>query len=283
MRIKMPAHILAMCLCFGGVAMAQAKQLELERLFADPALSGATPRSLTMAPDGSRVTYLKGKAEDANRLDLWQYHIKDGKHSLLVDADSLVTGAEILSDEEKARRERMRLFASGIISYSWSKNSDALLFPLNGDLYYYELSGKAAKKLTNTSEFETDATISPNGRYVAFIRAQNLFVLDIASGKETQLTFDGGGEIKNGMAEFVAQEEMGRMTGYWWAPDDSKIAFTRTDESAVAEVVRNEIYADEIKLFNQRYPYTGTANAKIQLGVVSLADGKVNWLPHGDN
>lgn len=280
--LKIPLYAV-LGLLAGGVTMTQAKQLELERLFADPALSGTTPRNLTMAPDGSRVTYLKGKANDANRLDLWQYHIKEAKHSLLVDADSLVSGAETLSDEEKARRERMRLFASGIISYSWSKHADALLFPLNGDLYYYQLATKKATKLTNTEAFETDATISPNGRYVAFIREQNLFVLEIASGKETQLTFDGGGVIKNGMAEFVAQEEMGRMTGYWWAPDDSKIAFTRTDESAVAEVVRNEIYADEIKLFNQRYPYTGTANAKIQLGVVSLADGKVNWLPHGDN
>jgi dipeptidyl-peptidase 4 len=268
---------------FGGSPMSQAKQLELERLFADPALSGATPRSLTMAPDGSRVTYLKGKERDANRLDLWEYHIKDAKHRLLVDADSLVSGTETLSDEEKARRERLRLFASGIISYSWAKNSQALLFPLNGDLYYYQLSSKKAKKLTNTSEFETDATISPGGRYIAFIRNQNLFVLDIASGSETQLTFDGGGVIKNGMAEFVAQEEMGRMTGYWWAPDDSKIAFTRTDESGVAEVVRNEIYADEIKLFKQRYPYTGSANAKIQLGVVALNDGSVTWLSHGTN
>lgn len=283
MRIKIPRYLLVVCLLMGASVVAEAKQLELERLFADPALSGATPRSLTMAPDGSRVTYLKGKATDANRLDLWEYHIKEAKHRLLVDADSLVTGDEVLSDEEKARRERMRLFASGIISYSWAKNSDALLFPLNGDLYYYQLKGKKAKKLTNTAEFETDATISPSGRSVAFIRNQNLFVLDIASGKETQLTTDGAGVIKNGMAEFVAQEEMGRMTGYWWAPDDSKIAFIRSDESQVAEVVRNEIYADEIKLFNQRYPYTGSANAKVELGVVSLADGKVTWLSHGDN
>lgn len=82
MRIKMPAQLLAICLCFGGGAMAQAKQLELERLFADPALSGATPRALAMAPDGSRVTYLKGKAEDANRLDLWEFNIKAAKHRL---------------------------------------------------------------------------------------------------------------------------------------------------------------------------------------------------------
>lgn len=283
MQLKWPRYLFALSLMFGGSAMSQAKELELERLFADPALSGTTPRALTMAPDGSRVTYLKGKAEDANRLDLWQYHIKLAKHSLLVDADSLISGAETLSDEEKARRERLRLFASGIISYSWAKNSDALLFPLNGDLYYYQLEKKQAKKLTDTSAFETDATISPGGRYVAFIREQNLFVLEIATGKEKQLTFDGGGTIKNGMAEFVAQEEMGRMTGYWWAPDDSKIAFTRTDESGVAEVVRNEIYADEIKLFNQRYPYTGTANATIQLGVVNLADNQIDWLPHGEN
>jgi dipeptidyl-peptidase 4 len=283
MRINMAGCLLAVYLLIGGGVMAQAKQLELARLFADPALSGASPRALTMAPDGSRVTYLKGKPEDADRLDLWEYHIKDAKHRLLVDADSLVSGAEVLSDEEKARRERMRLFASGIISYSWSKNSDALLFPLNGDLYYYQLSNAKATKLTDTDDFETDATISPTGKKVAFIRQQNLFVLDIATGKETQLTHDGGGVIKNGMAEFVAQEEMDRMTGYWWAPDDSKIAFTRIDESAVAEVVRNEIYADEIKLFNQRYPYTGTANVKIQLGVIDLTTAKTSWISHGDN
>ncbi|OEY71053.1 peptidase S9 [Rheinheimera salexigens] len=279
----MLSWLVALYLLIGGGGMAAANQLELARLFADPALSGTTPRSLTMAPDGSRVTYLKGKPDDADRLDLWEYHIKDAEHRLLVDADSLVSGDEVLSDEEKARRERMRLFATGIISYSWSKNSDALLFPLNGDLYYYQLSNAKAKKLTDTAEFETDATISPTGKKVAFIRQQNLFILDIASGKETQLTKDGGGVIKNGMAEFVAQEEMDRMTGYWWSPDDSKIAFTRIDESGVAEVVRNEIYADEIKLFNQRYPYTGTANVKIQLAVIDLNSAKTSWISHGAN
>ncbi len=261
----------------------QASQLPLDRIFADPALSGTTPKSLSYSPDGSRVTYLKGKTTDANRLDLWQYQIKTGKHSLLVDSDALFSGPEVLSDEEKARRERLRLFASGIVSYSWAKDGKALLFPLNGDLYYFDLAKKKSKKLTETKEFETDAQISPKGRFVSFVREQNLYVLDLQSGQETQLTKDGQGPIKNGMAEFVAQEEMGRMTGYWWAPDDSKIAFTQFDDSGVAEVVRNEIYADEIKLVNQRYPYAGAANVKIKLGVVSLAGAAVNWLDHGKN
>ena len=263
-------------------ATAQANvNLPLERLFAEPALSGTAPRSLSFSPDGSRVTYLKGKDTDANRLDLWQYQIKSGQHSLLVDSDSLFSGVETLSDEEKARRERLRLFASGIVSYSWSKDGKALLFPLNGDIYYFELGSKKSRKLTNTAEFETDAQISPKGQYVSFIREQNIFVLDLKSGKETQLTTDGQGLIKNGMAEFVAQEEMGRMTGYWWAPDDSKIAFSQIDESPVAEAVRNEIYADEIKLFNQRYPFTGTANVKVKLGVVAVQQPAVQWLDLG--
>lgn len=264
-------------------SLAQAENLPLERLFASPSLSGAAPRAVQYSPDGSRVTYLKGKQTDANRLDLWEYNISANRHQLLVNSDDLVKGNEVLSDEEKARRERMRLFASGIISYSWSKDGSALLFPLNGDLYYYNLQQKQAKKLTNTDAFETDAKISPKGKYVSFVRDQDLFVIDIQTGQESQLTSDGEGNIKNGMSEFVAQEEMGRMTGYWWAPDDSKIAFLHVDESPVAQAVRNEIYADEIKLYNQRYPFTGTANAIVELGVVNVASKAVQWVKHGDN
>ena len=262
-------------------ATAQATQLPLARLFAEPALSGTAPKSLTYSPDGSRITYLKGKASDASRLDLWQFQLKTGQHSLLVDADTLVTGPEVLSDEEKARRERLRLFASGIVSYQWSKDGQALLFPLNGDLYYVDLTSGKSRKLTNTEAFETDAQISPKGRYVSFVREQNIFAIDLNTGKETQLTTDGKGNIKNGMAEFVAQEEMARMTGYWWAPDDSQIAFTQFDESQVAEVLRNEIYADEIKLYNQRYPYAGQHNVTIKLGVVSVQQPKVSWIDIG--
>ncbi|MBU2180669.1 MAG: DPP IV N-terminal domain-containing protein, partial [Gammaproteobacteria bacterium] len=157
----------------------QASQLPLERLFSDPVLSGSTPKSLSYSPDGSRITYLKGKKSDATRLDLWQYQLKTGKHTLLVDSDALFSGPEVLSDEEKARRERLRLFASGIVSYSWSKDGKALLFPLNGDLYYFDLEKKKSKKLTETKEFETDAQISPKGHFVSFVREQNLYVLDL--------------------------------------------------------------------------------------------------------
>jgi len=260
-----------------------AKNLTIERIYSSPSLDGASVRGLQISPDGSRVTFLKGKESDYERLDLWEFDIKTGVTRLLFDSDDLHTGKEELSEEEKARRERMRLSGSGIVSYKWSKDGKALLFPLAGDVYYYKMGDKKARKIVNTPEFETDIRFSPNANSISFIREQNLFIKHIKSGKETQLTHDGKGTIKNGMAEFVAQEEMGRMTGYWWSDDESKIAFTRVDESPVEMVTRAEIYADDIKLVKQRYPFAGKANVKIELGVIALDSKRVKWIELSDN
>ncbi|MDH5434871.1 MAG: DPP IV N-terminal domain-containing protein, partial [Gammaproteobacteria bacterium] len=259
----------------------QAKKLTIDRIYDSPSLSGDSVRGLKFSPDGTRVTFLKGKASNSGQLDLWEYHIATGKTQMLFDSEDLHSGEEVLSDEEKARRERMRLSGSGIVSYQWSSDGKALLFPLAGDVYYHRLGETGAKKLIETPQFETDIRFSPKGNHISFIREQNLYVMNIASGKETQLTRDGGGVIKNGMAEFVAQEEMGRMTGYWWSPDESKIAFTRVDESPVEEVTRSEIYADEIKMIKQRYPFAGKNNVLIALGVIQLDNKNVSWIDLG--
>ena len=279
--LKKIKHLsLAVPLIVGAISV-QAKPISLERIFDDPSLSGKSPVQLKFSPDGSRVTYLQGKTDDYNRYDLWEYNLEDNTNRVLVDSAELFSGPENLSDEEKARRERQRIFGKGILEYTWSTDGKALLFPLNGDLYYYDLASAKSKKLTNTDAFETDARFSPKGNYVSFIREQNLYALALNSGEEIQLSQDGGGVIKNGMAEFVAQEEMSRMTGYWWSGDETKIAYTRVDESPVKEAIRNEIYADEVKLFNQRYPFTGTDNVKIQLGVVKLNNQHVDWIDLG--
>jgi dipeptidyl-peptidase-4 len=127
-------------------ASAIAEPLTLERIFSDPSLSGKAPVKLTFSPDGSRVTYLQGKKEDYNRYDLWEYNLKDQTNRLLVDSNTIFSGTETLSDEEKARRERMRVFGKGIMEYTWSKDGKALLFPVNGDIYYYDLVTKESKK-----------------------------------------------------------------------------------------------------------------------------------------
>jgi dipeptidyl-peptidase-4 len=260
-----------------------AEELTLARIFASPDLSGPKLRALKMSPDGVRVTFLQGKAGNKDQFDLWEYHIVDQQKRLLVDSADLLAGEEVLSAEEQARRERKRLAnVSGIIDYSWSEDGQSLLFPLNGDLFVYQLGSGEIRQLTRTDAFETDARFSPQGKRVSFIREQNLFVVDIESGQEQQLTHDGGGLIKNGMAEFVAQEEMKRDTGYWWSPDDAHVAFLRVDESPVAITKRYEINADDIEVIEQRYPYTGEANVTVKMGLVRLSDGAVNWVDLGE-
>ncbi|WP_057830577.1 S9 family peptidase [Colwellia sp. TT2012] len=260
-----------------------AQQLTIERIYSSPSLNGQTPKSLKFSPDGTRVTYLQGKTEDLHRYDLWEYNLASKENKLLVDSQSLFSGPENLSDEEKARRERQRIYGVGIMEYHFSQDGSALLFPLNGDVYYYHLASKTAKRLTETATFETDIKFSPKGNFVSYIREQNIYVLNIASGEERQLTLDGGGTIKNGMSEFVAQEEMSRMTGYWWSPDEKYIAFLRVDETPVQTVIRNEIYAEKIELIEQRYPATGTNNVHIQLAVTDIKGKKIRFIALGDN
>jgi dipeptidyl-peptidase 4 len=276
-----------------GVAMTQTNQvvaqakslkgeqtpLTIERIFASPALEGASPTGLSLSPDGTLVTYLVSRANNQDFYDLWQMDIESGKRSLLLDADKLAGGE--LSDEEKARRERQRVYGQGIMEYFWADDSQSILIPSAGQLYLFNLAKKSVSKLETGEGFATDARLSPKGNFVSFVREQNLWVLDLRSHKLHALTTDGQGPIKNAMAEFVAQEEMDRMTGYWWAPDETAIAFTRIDESGVELVTRNEIYADGIKLTEQRYPAAGKSNVTIELGVVNLTDKQIKWIDLG--
>src|SRR5580692_10319090 len=121
-----------------------AADLTIDRLFDAPALAGPTIVGLQMSPDGSRVTYLQGKSEDKDRLDLWEYNIHDRQARLLVDSAVLAPAQGKLSDEELNRRERQRTAAlSGIVEYSFAPSGRALLFPLGGELYYYDLAKQA--------------------------------------------------------------------------------------------------------------------------------------------
>jgi dipeptidyl-peptidase-4 len=270
---------------YGLASGANGAELTIDRLFDAPALAGPTIVGLKISPDGSRLTYLQGKQHEKDRLDLWEYNMRDRNARVLVDSKELAPAGEKLSDEERARRERQRTAAlSGIVEYSFSPSGDALLFPLGSNLYYYRLAtprSDPAVHVISKGEPVTDATISPAGRSVAFIRGQNLYSYEIAAGKEKALTKDGGGAIKNGMAEFVAQEEMDRSTGYWWSPDDGHIAFARVDESPVKQTERFEIDADNVKTFAQRYPTTGGPNVEVRLGVSNLKSGAVAWMDLG--
>jgi dipeptidyl-peptidase-4 len=271
----MPLALLSVAL--PSAASVTSEPLTLERLFSAPELAGGTLRSVRFSPDGQLITWLQGAADDKDRLDLWAYDLKVGQAARLVDARALVPQEQALSVEEAARRERQRTAAlRGIVDYSFAEDSQRLLFPLGGDLYLYDLRAPAAttlRRLTRTAAYETDARFSPRGHFVSFIRDQDLWVIELATGTERAITVGGGGLVSHGMAEFIAQEELGRQTGYWWSPDDSYLAYTRVDETGVSEVERSEILAAGVRTVKQRYPATGQPNALVELYVTALAGG----------
>lgn len=256
-----------------AAAPASAERLTLDRIHGETSLAGPGVRNLRVSPDGERVTFLRGSADNQYQLDLWEYNTKSKATRRLIDSKKLVP-LEELSLEEKARRERARTAGlSGILNYFWSPDGKQLLVPIAGNLYLVEAAKPdVARKVASGNV--TDPKISPRGRYVSFVRDQNLIVIDLKTGAERALTTDGKGTIHNGEAEFVAQEEMSQHTGYYWAPDDSAIAYRRYDEAPVPVARRFEIFADRTEVIDQHYPAAGDPNVLIDLMVVNPATGE---------
>jgi dipeptidyl-peptidase-4 len=264
--------------------LATAAELTIARLYDDPPLAGTLPRALKVSPDGERVTFLRGRDDDQFRMDLWEYNIRAKRERRLVDADLLSSGPEKLSAEEEARRERLRIgMLSGIVDYTYAPDGKQILFPLAGSLYLYDLrkdGAAAVRQLTRAEDgFVTDPKVSPLGNWVSFVRAQTLYALELASGRLLQVSPQGEGAVSYGMAEFVAQEEMSRLTGYWWSPDEARIAYTRIDETPVPIERRFAIHADRTDMVEQRYPAAGKPNALIELHVATLAEAGADGVP----
>ena len=244
-----------------------------ERVFSSPSLNGPVAKGVSLSPDGQLVAFLRSREDNVDVQDLWAAPTGPGEPYKLIDARALVPDAGELSEAEKARRERMRISARGVVEYSWDQQGRYILAPLEGDIFLANRADGKVRRLTETPADEIDAKVSPKGSYVSYVRDQNLVVYDLASGKETPITDDGAGLISWATAEFIAQEEMDRDTGYWWSPDERYIALTRVDESPVDIVPRFEITGGGATMVEQRYPRAGRPNAVVELYVRDLHSG----------
>ncbi|MEJ8404936.1 DPP IV N-terminal domain-containing protein [Brevundimonas vesicularis] len=244
-----------------------------ERVFSSPSLNGPVAKGVSLSPDGQLVAFLRSREDNVDVQDLWAAPTGEGEPYKLIDARALVPDAGELSEAEKARRERMRISARGVVEYSWDQQGRYILAPLEGDIFLANRADGKVRRLTETPADEIDAKVSPKGSYVSYVRDQNLVVYDLASGKETPITDEGAGLITWATAEFIAQEEMDRDTGYWWSPDERYIAMTRVDESPVDIVPRFEITGGGATMVEQRYPRAGRPNAVVELYVRDLQGG----------
>ena len=235
------------------------------------------PLKPTFTPDGSTVLFLRAGPRDP-RQSLFALDLGTGQAREVLDATRLLSGVtEELSAEEKARRERQRITAGGLVGFTLAEDGLHLLVPLSGRLYWVEWkTGKT--RLLPTGAGVTDAKLSPNGSRVAYVRDHDVWTCGIHDGRESRVTRGGTAEITHGEAEFVAQEEMGRPTGYWWSPDGRQVAFEEADHRAVEVWQVGDPFQPAKAPAPQFYPRPGKTNVQVRLGITGVEGGRTRWI-----
>jgi dipeptidyl-peptidase-4 len=228
------------------------------------------PMSARPTPDGKAVLFLRSPPR-ARAMHLFEFDVASKQtRELLTPADILRGAEETLSPEEKARRERMRVTTRGFTSFQLSDDGSRLLVQLSGRLYLVGRADKKVQELPTGKGTLVDPKFSPDGKQLGYVLDHDVYVMDLATLKERRVTTGGTEDVSHGLAEFVAQEEMSRFSGWWWSPDCRWIAFEEADAREV-EVWRA---ADPMKpgedAHPQRYPRPGRKNVKVRLGIVPV-------------
>ncbi|MBN8609559.1 MAG: DPP IV N-terminal domain-containing protein [Deltaproteobacteria bacterium] len=242
------------------------------------------PGHFVLTPDASAVLFLRSGARSFVN-DLYVLDVATGQERVLLTAEQVLGGAEeSLSEEERARRERMRLAARGIAGFDLSPDGASILVPLSGRLFLVDRAragqSGSVREIGSETGYPIDPRFSPDGTRIALVRDGDLFVIDVATGHETRITQHAGAHIERGAAEFVAQEEMGRFEGYWWSPDSRSLLVQETDTSAVETMHILDPMHPENEPNSPPYPRPGRANATVRIGLVTLgaAAGSERWV-----
>ncbi|MAQ17226.1 MAG: peptidase [Sandaracinus sp.] len=253
----------------------------LELYAATGGFRSGRPTGFEITPDGSEVLFLRSGARDSDRA-LYAFDVASGREREVLTAAQLLGGtAAELSAEERALRERLRLTARGITSFQLSSDGTQLLVPLSGKLFVVQRRSAepdSIRELPSEGGYANDPRFSPDGKYVACVRGRDLYVIDVARGTQRRLTNDASETISNGLAEFVAQEEMSRYHGYWWSPDSRTLLFQQNDESGVEVLFASNPIDPAAEPHAARYPRAGTANAQVRLGLIGVNGGRTKWV-----
>jgi dipeptidyl-peptidase 4 len=226
---------------------------------------------------GRRYTILEPSPSQHEAVDLVAYDTATGERSVLVAASSLIPAGQ---------SEPLH-----IDGYQWSADGAQLLIFTNaqkvwrertrGDYWIFRLDGKKLSQIGAGAPRTSlmFAKFSPDGRSVAYVSANNIYVESVADHQVRQLTHDGSVEIINGTTDWVTEEEFGLRDAFRWSPDSTSIAYWQFDQSGVGEyTLINDTEAAYPTLFRYRYPQPGGTNAAVRVGVVSAQGGATQWL-----
>ena len=210
---------------------------------------------------------------------LWVYDRDANVERKVADPHTLLsTSDEDIPAAEKARRERMRETTAGITAYSTDESGYIIAFALSGQLFVTNLHTEMTQELTVSGPIITPA-VDPTGRHIAWSTSKNVHVCTIDGKDERVLTNNSADNVTWGLADFIASEELGRFSGFWWSPDGNELLIERVDDSHVDTWWLSDPSTPSKKPHDQRYPAAGTKNAEIALYLCDL-HGKceeVNW------
>ncbi|MFD8269691.1 S9 family peptidase [Streptomyces althioticus] len=237
------------------------------------------PRSFSVAPDGSRVVFLRSGSGTDRANALWVLDTDGGGERVAADPRALLGGAsEQLSAEERARRERSREGGAGIVGYATDAAVELAAFALSGRLYTAELRAGTARELPTPGPV-IDPRPSPDGRHVAYVARGALRVVSAEGADDRALTTPEAEDVTYGLAEFVAAEEMSRSRGFWWSPESDRLLVARVDDTPVRQWWISDPAHPDRAPHSVRYPAAGTPNADVRLFVVDLEGTRteVSW------
>lgn len=243
------------------------------------------PRKFTVSPDGERVVFLRSPAGDAAAAALWALEVASGREREVASASTILAGgAEQLSAEERARRERSRELSGGIVGYACDQDVAHAAFALDGRLWWVPLGEGAA---TGPVELRAapgvvDPRPSPGGELVAFLSGPSLYAVATGGAAEAFVVAGGEGDVTWGSAEFIAAEEMDRERGFWWAPDGRLLLAERADSSEVPVWWTADPANPALTAEPHRYPVAGSTDAEVSLWLLEARAGggarlQVRW------
>ena len=236
------------------------------------------PRAFRVSPDGARVTYLRTRGGDDPVTCLWMLDVGRGAEQLIADPRALGGDERDLPPEERARRERVREQAGGIVAYATDADLTVAVFSWSGRVYAVDLAADAEPREVAVPGPVLDPRPDPAGKRLAYVRAGALRVASLVSaaggGPADDQILAGAVGVTFGLAEFIAAEEMGRYRGYWWSPDGSALLVARVDETPVNRWHIADPANPDRPPAEVAYPAAGTPNAEVSVVLAGL-DGSI--------
>src|SRR5262245_34351209 len=233
------ALLLCLALPFSAPAQEDADFQFLQSLTQTRFWELGRPTAIRVAPDGSAVLFLRALPRKPE-MRLFAFDVKTAQARELITPEQVLGGAaEQLSPQEAARRERMRVTSRGFTSYEISDDGKQVLVTLSGRAYLVPVSGGSARPIAGpgpNGEPVFDPRLSPDGKSVGFVRGGELWVAKVDGGEEIQMTSGATELVTHAQAEFVAQEELRRYTGWWWSGDSRWLVYEEADSTGVEKL-----------------------------------------------